>query len=206
MGVDHAAAHETEVLRLFVAVEVPDDVKRSVATAIARWRPTFAEARWIPPENWHITLKFLGATLRELLPWVERTVGAVASSHAPAEAQLANLGAFPTADRAHVLWVGVDEPQDRLAALVSDLEAALAGEFPVEARPFHPHLTVARSESPIRLPGRFAEILVSSGPFTIDRLVLFRSLLQRPDPRYEPLRLFPLSQPLGQSIGQSIGR
>jgi RNA 2',3'-cyclic 3'-phosphodiesterase len=193
MGGDDSGALETGALRLFVAVDVPDDVKRSVATAIEPWRQTFPEARWIPPENWHITLTFLGATGRELVPWIEETIGAVASAHAPVVARLTNLGAFPIGDRARVLWVGVDDPDHRLAALAADLEAALVREFPLEARAFHPHLTVARSEPPVRLPNGFAETTVSAGPFNVDRLVLFRSYLRRPRPRYEAIHFFSLS-------------
>lgn len=190
MGADDAAELETEVLRLFVAAEVPDDVKRSVASAIEPWRELFPNARWIPPENWHITLKFLGATEPELLPWIEETIGAVASAHVPVETRVSNLGAFPTAGRARVLWAGVGEPDDRLVALVTDLAGGLVREFRMEVRPFHPHITVARSEPPVRLPGRFAETLVSAAPFKVDRLVLFQSHLQRPRPRYEALRSF----------------
>lgn len=195
MGAERPATHG---LRLFVAAEVPDVVKRSVAAAIEPWRQTFPDARWIPPENWHVTLKFLGATGRDLLPWIEATISAVATVHPPAEANLANLGAFPSAGRARVLWAGLEEPDDRLGALVSSLEAALSKEFPVEVRRFHPHLTVARSDPPLRLPHRFAETRCASGPFGIERLVLYRSHLQRPrprpSPRYEALRFFPLGR------------
>ncbi len=192
MTTDRAAVRETEVLRLFVAAEVPEDVKQSVDVSIEPWRQSVPDARWIPPENWHITLKFLGAAERGLLPWIEETIGAVASAHEPIEARLMDLGAFPSAGRARVLWAGVDEPGNRLAALVLDLGVALAREFRIEVRRFHPHLTVARSEPPLRLPDRFATTVVSCGPFTVDRMVLFRSHLQRPHSRYEPIRRFPL--------------
>lgn len=192
MAADRAAVHETGVLRLFLAAEVPEDVKQSVEVSIEPWRQSVPDARWIPPENWHITLKFLGAAERGLLPWIEETIGAVASAHEPVEARLTNLGAFPSAGRARVLWAGVDEPGNRLAALVSDLETALARDFRVELRRFHPHLTVARSEPPLRLPDRFATTTVTSGPFTVARIVLFQSHLQRPHSRYERLRRFPI--------------
>lgn len=194
MGVDRAASHETGSLRLFLAIEVPDLAKRSVAAAIAPWQRSLPDARWIPSENWHITLKFLGATRQILVPWIEETVGAVASAGPAIAAHLTSLGAFPTIGRARVLWAGVEESDGRLASLVSDLEAALANEFRMEVRPFHPHLTVARSEPPVPLPGGFSETLVSAEPFIADRLVLYRSHLERPRPRYEALRSFPLGR------------
>ena len=194
MAADDSVPRAAEVLRLFVAAGVSDDAKRSVAAAIEQWIDTFPDARWVPPENWHITLKFLGATDRGLVPWIEGTINAIASAHAPIASHLANLGAFPTARRASVLWAGVDDPEDRLAALVIELEAALANEFRVEVRRFHPHLTVARSERPLSLPDRFVETRCASGPFDIDQLILYRSYLQRPHPRYEALRVFPLGR------------
>jgi 2'-5' RNA ligase len=194
VGADGAVAQETGVLRLFVAAGVPEDVKRAVATAIEPWRQTFPNVRWIPPENWHITLKFLGGTERGSLPWIEETIRSVSSAHAPLESRLAHLGAFPSAGRARILWAGVDDPEDRLAAISSDLDAALETKFRVEVHRFHPHVTVARSEPPRRLPGGFAETSVSAGPFIVDRLVLFQSRLQRPRPRYEALRFFALGR------------
>ena len=73
------------------------------------------------------------------------------------------------------------------------LDEALRAEFPPERRAFTAHLTVARSDPPIALPAAFAEGEVRSEPFRVSALVLYRSHLQRPAPRYEPLRSFPLS-------------
>jgi 2'-5' RNA ligase len=88
----------------------------------------------------------------------------------------------------------VDESADRLVALVADLEDALAKEIRVESRRFHPHLTVARSELPLRLPDGFRKTSCSAGPFNIEEVVLFQSHLQRPRPRYEALRSFSLGR------------
>lgn len=181
-------------LRLFIAVEVPEDVKRAVAHAIEPWRAAFPRGRWAAEENWHVTLKFLGPTSPRLVSWVKEVVGAVAAGHAPVRARIMGLGAFPSARRARVLWAGIDDPANGLAALVADLETRLGEEFRAEVRRFHPHLTVARSEPPLRLPESFAETILATEPFTIDQLVLFRSHLRRPVPGYEPLRTFRLGR------------
>jgi 2'-5' RNA ligase len=189
---DRAARPEAKALRLFVAVDVSEEAKRAVATAVEPWRLSYPQGRWVPAENWHATLKFLGRTWPRLVSWVEETIATVAASHVSTTARMSGLGAFPSPARARVLWAGFDEPANTLQAVAADLDAALAAEFRAEVRPFHPHLTVARSNPPLRLPERYTSTPLTSDDFAIDRLILYRSHLQRPAPRYEPLRVFPL--------------
>ncbi len=99
MARDRSARPEAPPLRLFVAVEIPEDAKRAVASATEPWRERFPKARWPPEENWHVTLVFLGRTWPRLRPWVEERVAAVARRTAPFEARIDGLGAFPSARR-----------------------------------------------------------------------------------------------------------
>ena len=192
MAEDPVALPDGPAQRLFLAVEVPRPATEVVAAAIQPWREAFPNARWVPPENWHVTLKFLGRTPAHLVPWVEEIVGGIVAVHPPDTARVLGLGAFPSAQRARVLWAGIDDPENGLGALVADLEAGLAEEFRAEMRRFHPHLTVARSEPPLRLPEAYADTPLASEPFVADRVVLFRSHLQGRSTRYEPLRTFAL--------------
>jgi RNA 2',3'-cyclic 3'-phosphodiesterase len=178
--------------RLFLAVVVPGSAGQVVAAAIRPWRDAFPNARWVPPENWHVTLKFLGWTPTSVAPRVEAIVATVAGAHPPVSVRIRGLGAFPSVRRARVLWAGIDDPADGLAALVADLEAVLAEEFRAEVRRFHAHVTVARSEPPLRLPEPYAETPLASEPFVADRVVLFRSHVRGSTPRYEPLQTFAL--------------
>jgi 2'-5' RNA ligase len=79
-----------------------------------------------------------------------------------------------------------------MAAIAQALDARLSKEFRVEARGFSPHLTIARSDPPLRLPPDFVDTVVEPVAFQVERLTLFRSHLQRPAPRYEPLEVMPL--------------
>jgi RNA 2',3'-cyclic 3'-phosphodiesterase len=189
---DQVARTDEPAMRLFLAADVPDSVALAVAAAIEPWRAAFPNVRWVPPANWHITLKFLGATPVDRAPWVEETVGAIASTHRRVTVDMGRLGAFPSVERARVLWAGVNDPKAGLGALVSDLETGLAPFFPKEMRRFHPHLTVARSEPPVRLPPGFAHTLLATEPFSVEQAVLYRSRLQGGATRYEPLGSFPL--------------
>ena len=140
-----------------------------------------------------MTLKFLGRTWPRLVAWVEEAVETVARRNAPFETRVTGLGAFPSQRRARVLWAGLDDPERRLASLAADVEGALAKEFTPEKRSFTAHLTVARFEPPVPFDGKeIAEADVASDPFAVDRLVMYRSHLQRPAPIYEPIEEFAL--------------
>jgi 2'-5' RNA ligase len=189
---DRVARTDEPAMRLFIAVDVPKAVVLAVAVAIEPWREAFPNVRWVPPANWHITLKFLGSTSADRVPLVEESVGGIASAHRRATLEVRGLGAFPSVERARVLWAGVDDPDAGLAALVRDLESGLAPEFRKEMRRFHPHLTIARSEPPVRLPVGFADTPVATEPFSVDRAVLYRSRPHGGVTTYEPLSSFPL--------------
>jgi len=180
-------------MRLFVAVPIPADVRRGVIEAFGPWRARFPRARWVPEENLHVTVKFLGATWPRLATWVPERVGEAAARGRPGVGRLAGVGAFPSPGRARVLWAGLAEGADLLGEVARALDDALEAEFRPERRPFRPHLTVARSDPPIPLPASFGETDLASDAFPIDRVILFRSHLRRPAPRYEPLAEFPLS-------------
>lgn len=190
MARDRAARPEAKPLRLFVAVDVPDDVRESVADAISPLRERFPRARWSPPANWHLTVKFLGRAWPRTLDWIVGSVEGVASAAPPFVTTVAGLGAFPSARRARVLWAGLEDPAGRLGAIAASLDDAMAAEYKPEKRAFTPHLTVARFDPPVEvgqdLPGALTR------PFEVDRLVLYRSHLRRPAPVYEPMAMFPL--------------
>ena len=190
MARDRASRPEAKPLRLFVAVEVPEEVRSALADAVAPIRERFPKARWVPPQNQHVTMKFLASTYPRLVEWVTETVADVALDQPSFMTRVEGLGAFPNARRARVLWAGLDDAGERLARLAAGLDGALAREFTPEKREFTPHLTVARFDPSVRVDP--LEVRYESEPFEIDRIVLFRSHLRRPAPMYEPLGMYPL--------------
>jgi 2'-5' RNA ligase len=194
MGEREVAGVDAPKYRLFLAVEVPRSARSVVAAAVEPWREALPNARWVPSENWHVTLKFLGSTDAELVPWVAQIVEGIVAAHPPVTARVHGLGAFPSVRRARVLWAGIDDPANGLVAIVGDLETGLAEEFRREAQRFHPHLTVARAEPPLLLPDPYADTPLASEAFVAGRVVLFRSQLGGGrSTRYESLRTFPLN-------------
>jgi RNA 2',3'-cyclic 3'-phosphodiesterase len=197
MGRDRSARPEAKPLRLFVAIEIPEAAKAAVEEAFAPWRETFPRARWVPRENLHMTLKFLGRTWPRLADWVSERVEAAAAAIEPFETRLRGVGSFPSAKRGRVLWAGFEDAET-MGDLAAGIDAAIAEEFPLETRPFHPHLTVARSDPPLRLPVAYPRTALESRPWLVDHVVLFRSHLGRPAPRYEPLAELPLRADTGR--------
>ena len=191
MARDRASRPEAKPLRLFVAAEVPEDVRSAVAEAVAPLRERFPKARWVPTQNQHVTMKFLGSTYPRLVGWVTAAIGEVASRHGAFETGVRDLGAFPNARRARVLWAGFDDAGAAFERLAADLDEALWREFPPEKRAFTPHLTVARFDPPAQVDPD--DIRYESRAFGVDRIVLFRSHLRRPAPVYEPIETYPLA-------------
>ena len=141
--------------RLFLAVEVSIEVVEAVS-AVRPWRESFATARWIPQENWHVTLKVLGHD------WRRRSERPWGRSPVRIRRARCGLGAFPSTQRPD------DDPAGILGEL-ADLETGLAEAFRPEVRRFHPH--VARFE-PRRLPEPYADTALESESFVAsDRVV-----------------------------------
>jgi 2'-5' RNA ligase len=167
--------------RLFVALELPDDVRAALAALGAAadpdvWRP-------VAPDALHLTLAFLGSRPPADARAIARVLEAQAGTPAPRLALGAALLLPPR--RARVLTVALDDPEGtlgRLQARVSDGLAAAAVYAP-EKRPFRPHVTVARLRPRARPPREVAAD-AGSQPFTAAHLTLYRSQLHPKGVRY----------------------
>jgi RNA 2',3'-cyclic 3'-phosphodiesterase len=185
---------EDERLRLFVAVDLPPQHLARVESITRELGGKLAEARWIAPENQHITLKFLGATGSDRLAAVTDACASVAFAHRAFDVSFSGLGAFPSARRMRVLWLGIDDPARGLEHLALDLDRLLVPlGFPAEERAFTPHLTMARFKVPARLDGPLAAPAGDLSPMSVDHLALYRSRLSPKGASYERLEAFALA-------------
>ena len=137
-------------MRLFVALEIPAAVRDRFAALINELRAlesksSAKKARWVRPDNLHVTLKFIGHIEPAKLDAIRATLQKVRSV-ASIDVRFRGLGFFPNAKRPRVLWAGTAASQN-LASLARDIDASLAKlEIPAEERAFTPHLTLARCE------------------------------------------------------------
>jgi 2'-5' RNA ligase len=195
MARNRAARPEAKPLRLFIAVDPSSQAVEAAGRALEPWRERYPRGRWVKPENWHVTLKFLGRTWPRLVDSVHEASREAASSVRPFTLSLGGLGAFPRATRARVLWLRLEDDEGSLPALAKALDAALEKDFPPEKRGFTAHLTVARFDPPTDLSEAAVEMEgfdVGARPFRVSKLLLYQSHLSPRGARYEVLEAFPL--------------
>ena len=187
-----------ESLRLFVAIELPAEVRQALLRVQDDLRRAGADRlRWVRPEGVHLTLKFLGEVAAERVDAVE---AALRSAIEPFELRLrlATLGGFGGA-RLRVVWVGLEGDVEPLAALAEQIERALTPlGFPRERRPFAAHLTLARvlDATPSDERERLASLLRRTSPSPMPSMVatevsLMRSVLGQGGAVYTRFAAFP---------------
>lgn len=135
-------------MRTFIAIEVPETIKRALAEMQRALKDIGADAGWTNPDGIHLTLKFLGEIDPGLLPEVAGCCRAAVSGATPFTMTLDGTGVFPNFRNPRVLWAGLKEESGMLQALQLRLEDELSAiGFKPEDKPFNPHLTICRIRS-----------------------------------------------------------
>lgn len=170
-------AAETEpVMRLFIAVPLPE----MVSDHIARWAQELGKhmsfRKWVHPQDYHITLQFLGDTKAGSVESVVSSLQAVAADQQPFELSLQGAGVFGPSTSPRILWTGISGEMEKLENLQQCVTSAMAPlGFQPEDRPYRPHITTARKFT----GGSLETDLLNTGPEPVswraDRLVLFRT-------------------------------
>lgn len=181
------------LLRLFCAVELPEEVRERVGRYVSGLRAGFPKVRasWERVEKLHLTIKFVGEVEPPRAAALSEASARAAASVAPFPVTIADTGAFPPKGPTRVLWLGVRDEADGLQTLWRRLEDEChAAGFPREARPFRPHLTVARLRDPAGA-GQLAEehrrSAFEAASFRVSELVVVRSELGPAGSRHTPL-------------------
>jgi RNA 2',3'-cyclic 3'-phosphodiesterase len=135
-----------EKIRSFIAVELPGEVKQSLAGLQAKLKASGITAlKWVEPQNIHLTLKFLGDIDTGAISGITAAIEVAAGSVHPFTITVSELGVFPSLKRVRVVWVGLNGEIEKLNSLQKNIEAGLTPlGIPPEGRGFSPHLTIAR--------------------------------------------------------------
>jgi 2'-5' RNA ligase len=182
-------------MRLFVAVELDEAVREAIARALEPLRalPQAPRGlRWLAPDNWHITLQFLGEVQDSALVAVRDACTQASTTIAPFDLVLAGIGAFNPRS-ARVLWLGARSGSSDLAKLAAAVttRTQVLGSVP-EARAFTPHITLARLKPPADVRPLLPELKLPPFGQRVATLTLLCSHLGHPGARYEPLLRAPL--------------
>jgi 2'-5' RNA ligase len=182
-------------MRLFVAITPPDAVLDELEARVAALRPAWPGLRWASRDAWHITLAFLGEVSETTTAALEPRLQRAAHRHPCLTLSVAGAGAFTGPARAKVLWAGIraDQPGlSRLAASVAAGARRAGAPAPDEGRRLRPHLTLARSNTPIDVRALVASLDGFAGTaWTAKEIQLIRSRPQG-QPRYETAGAWPL--------------
>ena len=174
-------------VRLFAGIELSADVRTAIEVATAPLRTRIPGFRWVPPENLHLTLVFLGWVGAGDVDPIRAAIETSVAPAAPFTAWLGSAGRFPGRGKARVLWVGFEGGVESLADLAERARAAVADRV-TDGRPFRPHITVARARQPVRLTSDAFDAVPSlERAVAVADVTLFRSYLGSPHPRYEPI-------------------
>jgi 2'-5' RNA ligase len=166
-------------MRVFVAADVPPEIRTALSEVQRTLRRFSRSARWVAADSIHITLKFIGEAADDRVADIDTALRGLAWT--PFEASVRGIGFFPSGRSPRVCWAGLDAAP--IAALAAEIDARLeAAGFENEKRPFRPHLTLARSrnqaieEAVVTAASQYSRR--DFGSFIVDRIFLFQSTLK----------------------------
>ena len=189
-------------MRLFVAVEMPEDVREVIAAGLGQLRRDQPPARWVRPEQMHFTLKFLGEQPDTFPDSLDRVMPTALAALPRVVVRLTGGGFFPNGLRPRVAWAGGEAAGFELWAEAVDVAAASLG-VAREARPYSLHLTLARLDRPWGAQA-VDHFRVEVGKWRFPEreareVVLFRSELQPSGPAHTTLRRWRVGADAGEN-------
>ncbi len=188
---------DERTIRAFLAIEPPAEVRAVIGRIQGRLQRLIrGELKWVRPEAIHLTLKFFGDISASAVGQIAAVVGPAAAAEAPFSFTVGAAGVFPDRRRPRILWLGMEGDVARLVDFQRRLDGALGRiGFPVEERPFSPHLTLARIKSSRGLTGLERALEKgeeqTAGAFTASGVGLIRSELTPRGAVYTKLNWFP---------------
>ena len=177
-----------EPVRCFIAVELPEEIKKGLKDLQARLKSGGQfPAKWVDPYSIHLTLKFLGNVSQDRLDEITAAMEEASQGVSPFNLEVKGLGVFPNPRRVQVAWVGVGGEVEKLAHLQQRLETKLVPlGFAPENRRFTPHLTLARIRDRASADERqrFGQLITDTEfeaayPWPVTAVNLMRSQLTR---------------------------
>jgi 2'-5' RNA ligase len=172
---------------LFVAGDLDSETRTACADVAQRLRSKRFAAKWVTPENYHLTVAFIGGVDEERVGAVRAALEETVTRLAPLEVPLDAVGAFPNERRARIAWVGSHRPVPEFATLCGAVRSALSELGFTFDRHADAHVTLARAEGRAALPSVAPPAIA---PVRLDSLTLYRSFTEHGGARYEPVERF----------------
>jgi 2'-5' RNA ligase len=183
--------------RLFIAIPIPNRFRPIISTWSKLLQERWRFKRWVHPADLHITIKYLGETDFNTAKRVKERLRYFANMQKPFTLSIDGLSTFGNPTSPRILWAGIQGELGILQQVYEQVEKEMVAiGFKPEDRPYHPHLTLARSFQGESF--KKEEIEVAPQPkeevlrWEVRELVLYQSNLGR-TPMYQPLAIFPFS-------------
>ncbi|MBN1459556.1 MAG: RNA 2',3'-cyclic phosphodiesterase [Armatimonadetes bacterium] len=179
----------SESLRCFVAVKIPEAAAARVREAQERLREAEPSWKWVDPDTFHLTLKFLGQVSSDRLGELWSAITASLDGRHSFVMTLKGLGAFPNARSPRVAWAGIQEGAQELGELAEAVETACERlDFEREQRPFAAHLTLGRARRG-QTKSQVGQAIeregdIEFGEAPVERVLLMQSQLRPDGARY----------------------
>lgn len=178
-------------MKVFVGVDLSTEARAALAASLS---DIAIPGKPAPPQNWHITLRYIGA-MDDVS--VDRLVAGLdeAKLGGPFTVKTTGLGAFPNPIRATVLWVGLGHGSTRLDQLSDTVQDVVDGiGLGREDRPFVGHVTLARIRPPVDVRRLIADVELPSVVIPVDEVTVFESVQAAGGAEYHPIERFPLDR------------
>ena len=185
------------MIRTFIAVKISPTTIARITAAIGDLKPKLPAVRWVAPENFHLTLKFLGEIETGQVDAIGNALEPAITPFPRCTINAKGLGVFPGLRQPKVLWVGFIG--DELTSLAARVDAAVSPlGFPVEPRYFTPHLTIGRWRQVEQRVANLKEELArwrdhDFGATLVDQVILFQSVLKPTGAVYSKLKVIELN-------------
>ena len=187
-------------IRTFVAIDCPPPLRSACGRVMETLADVVDGVRWVSADNLHLTLKFLGEVEDRELHAVCVAVRSAVKAWPAFHVACHSVGAFPSVERPHTIWVDVDDADGQIVQLQKNLaETLLELGFPMERRPYKPHVTLGRTRSRRVQRPEWSQAVAryrneELGLLPVDEVVVYSSELERRGPTYTALARCPLSE------------
>ena len=184
------------LLRCFIAIEIPETIKKSIAAIIDNLKKS--DVKWVSEENIHITLQFLGETEESLIPDIKGALYKILAPYSSFYIKIAGIGSFPSGKRPRVIWVGMEESKP-LISLYEDISSEMVKfGYKKEERGFTPHVTIGRVKSNRNMGELLRRLEEFKDPdfpiFEVQNIKLMKSELKPSGAKYYTLAEIPFGR------------
>lgn len=205
MGSFYFMSKNSELIRSFIAIDLPDEVHRSIQEIVSlvsqrlkKQSPQLESTiRWVPQKNIHITLHFLGDIQKPILEEISRQTQLLTSHLSPFTLHVGGFGVFPKPERPRVIWIGVQTSQE-LIELHQQLSLIITNcGWTIDKKPFQGHITIGRikdfhnanirNDSSTTLLSLNKELSYNISKVNVSQIHIYKSILNPSGARYEKL-------------------